>query len=212
MAAAQPLRDTARRFTFEIAAITAGILIALSIDAFVERQRERALVSQARAGISREIADNRQDLERGSKSLEKHMDDLIQALRFADEMLRARKSDVHELNIGVSFPSLNRAAWQTAERTGALGYMDYDEVKEFSELYELQDLVADSQRQLLVRLSGLTAVIAGAGGDPTKASAQDLQVFRSRLLDSIGALTIHRSLAGQLADGYKKREPTSAAP
>ena len=120
----------------------------------------------------------------GSESLEKHMDDLTQALRFADEMLRARKSDVHELNIGFSFPSLNRAAWQTAERTGALGFMDYDEVKEFSELYELQDLVADSQRQLLVRLSGLTAMIAGAGGDPTKASAQDLQVFRSRLLDA----------------------------
>ena len=65
MAAAEPLRDTARRFTFEIAAITAGILIALSIDAVVERQRERALVSQARTAVAREIADNRQDLERG---------------------------------------------------------------------------------------------------------------------------------------------------
>ena len=204
MAAAQPLRDTARRFTFEIAAITAGILIALSIDAVVERQRERALVSQARTAVAREIVDNRQGLERGSASLEKHMNDLLQALRFADEMLRARKSDVRELNIGVSFPSLNRAAWQTAERTGALGLMDYDEVKEFGELYELQDLVADSQRQLLVRLSGLTAMIAGAGGDPTKATAQDLQVFRSRLLDSIGALTIHRSLADSLTKNYQK--------
>ena len=76
-------------------------------------------MSQARTAVAREIADNRQDLERGSQSLEKHLDDLIQALRFADEMLRARKSDVHELNLGFSFPSLNRAAWQTAERTGA---------------------------------------------------------------------------------------------
>ena len=212
MAAAEPLRDTARRFTFEIAAITAGILIALSIDAVVERQRERALVSQARTAVAREIADNRQDLERGFESLERRLDDLTQALRFADEMLRARKSDVHELNFGFSFPSLNRSAWQTAERTGALGLMDYDEVKEFSELYELQDLVTDSQRQMLTRLSGLTAIIAGAGGDPTKATAPDLQVFRSRLLDTIGALAIHRELAGQLAEGYKKREPTSAGP
>jgi hypothetical protein len=210
MAAAEPLRDTARRFTFEIAAITAGILIALSLDSVVERNRERALVGQARTAIAREIADNRQDLERGSKSLEKHMDDLTHALRFADQMLRARKSDIHELNIGFSFPSLNRAAWQTAERTGALSLMDYDEVKELSELYELQDLVADSQRQLLVRVSGLTAII-GAGGDPTKSSPQDLQVFRSRLLDALGGLGVHQQLAGSLADAYKKREPTSSA-
>ena len=210
MATAEPFRHTARRFTFEIAAITAGILIALSIDAVVERQRESALVSQARTAVAREIADNRQDLERGSESIEKHTDDLLQALRFADEMLRARKSEIHELNLGFAFPSLNRAAWQTAERTGALGLMDYDEVKELSELYELQELVTDSQRQLLVRLSGLTAI--AAGGDPTKSSPQDLQVFRSRLLDTIGALSIHRSLARALADGYKKTEPTSAAP
>lgn len=177
MAAAGPLRDTARRFTFEIAAITAGILIALSIDAVVERQRERALVSQARTAVAREIADNRKDLEEASAGLEKNFDDLTQALRFADEMLRARKSDVHELTLGFSFPSLNRAAWQTAERTGALGFMDYDEVKEFSELYELQDLVTDSQRQLLVRLSGLTAMIAGAGGDPRRPAPRICRSF-----------------------------------
>ncbi len=86
--------------------------------------------------------------------------------------------------------------------------MDYDEVKELSELYELQDLVADSQRQLLVRLSGLTAIMGA--GDPTKSSPQDLQVFRSRLLDAIGALAIHRSLAGSLAESYKKSEATSS--
>jgi hypothetical protein len=207
MAAAEPLRDTARRFTFEIAAITAGILIALSIDAVVQRNRERALVQQARAAIAREIADNRKELDGGLKSLDKHVQDLAQGLRLADDLLKDGKSDIHELNLGFSFPSLNRAAWQTAERTGALALMDYDEVKELSELYELQDLVVGSQRQLLERLAGLSAIMgAGEGGDPTRSAAQDLQVFRSRLLDARGAVGVHRSLGVGLADAYRTRE------
>ena len=100
------------------------------------------------------------------------MQDLAQGLRLADDLLKDGTSDVHELNLGFSFPSLNRAAWQTAERTGALALMDYDEVKELSELYELQDLVVGSQRQLLDRLAGLSAIMgAGEGGDPTKSAA-----------------------------------------
>ncbi len=134
MTAKEPLRDTARRFGFEIAAITVGILIALSIDAVVQRNRERALVQQARAAIAREIADNSKDLEGGLKSLDKHVQDLAQGLRLADDLLKDGKSDIHELNLGFSFPSLNRAAWQTAERTGALALMDYDDVKELSEI------------------------------------------------------------------------------
>lgn len=55
--------DTARRFAFEIAAITAGILIALSFDAIGERNRERRLVEDARAAITRELADNRVQLD-----------------------------------------------------------------------------------------------------------------------------------------------------
>jgi hypothetical protein len=173
----------------------------------VQRNRERALVQQARAAIAREIADNSKDLEGGLKSLDKHVQDLAQGLRLADDLLKDGKSDIHELNLGFSFPSLNRAAWQTAERTGALALMDYDDVKELSELYELQDLVVGSQRQLLDRLAGLSAIMgAGEGGDPTKSAAQDLQVFRSRLLDARGAVSVHRSLAAGLADAYRMRE------
>ena len=55
--------------------------------------------------------------------------------------------------------------------------MDDNDVKDLSELYELQELVVGSQRQLLDRLAGLSAIMgAGEGGDPTKSAAQDLKV------------------------------------
>ena len=118
MATSERLRDTARRFTFEIAAITAGILIALSLDAVVERNRERALVRQARVGIAREIADNRQDLDGGLKSLDKHVQDLAQgpaARRRLVEGRYVRHSQAHPRVLG---PQPQPRGVATAKRTG----------------------------------------------------------------------------------------------
>jgi hypothetical protein len=84
--------------------------------------------------------------------------------------------------------------------------MEYSDVKELNELYEMQDLVVDSQRRLVSSLSGLLAVIGGGGGDPTKSRPQDLEAFRARLLDAMGAATVHKSLARALADEYEKAE------
>jgi hypothetical protein len=201
------LQVSARRFAFEITTITVGILIALSVDGIVEWNRERALVREARASITREIADNLKGLEGTFPAFEKHERDLEQALQFANELLQTGKTDVNQLNFALSMPSLNRASWQTAERTGALSYMEYADVKEYNELYELQDVVVESQRALVARLSGLLAFIGGSeGGDPSKSRAQDLEAFRTRVLDAIGAAYIHKSLARSLADEYKKAE------
>jgi hypothetical protein len=42
------------------------------------------------------------------------------------------------------FNSLNDSAWKTARETGALGYMPYDEVQRYADLYMLEGLVNDS--------------------------------------------------------------------
>ena len=45
--------------------------------------------------------------------------------------------------------SLTARAGETAERTGALGYMDFADVEAYAEIYDLQALVVESQRQQL---------------------------------------------------------------
>jgi len=42
------------------------------------------------------------------------------ALQFANELLKTKRTDVHQLELGLNFPTLSSASWQTAERTGAL--------------------------------------------------------------------------------------------
>ena len=112
----------------------------------------------------------------------------------------------------MSTPSLNRASWQTADRTGALGYMEYADVKAYAELYELQDLVTDSQRQLIGRLPSLSALfLMSEGADAMRSRSQDLEALRARLIESLGAVVIHRELAGQLVEGYKRAANVEAS-
>jgi hypothetical protein len=40
----------------------------------------------------------------------------------------------HPVELGLSFPTLRAASWQTADRTGALAHIDYAEVKKYAEL------------------------------------------------------------------------------
>lgn len=205
-----PARHTAREFAFQLATITAGVLIALSIDGVLALYRQRALVREAHAAIAQEIDANLRDLEGTLPALDAHDRHLEQALRFADDLLRTGKTDVHELRFALNFASLNRASWQTAERTGALSYMNYAQVREYSELYDLQALVAESQQRLIGQLANLSAIVfGGEGGDPYRLKPRDLEVFRLRVLDAAGAVAVHKVLARQLADAYKQATSTS---
>jgi hypothetical protein len=42
--------------------------------------------------------------------------------------------------VGVHLSSLSDASWRTAERTGALTYMDYSDVQHYARLYGIQEL------------------------------------------------------------------------
>jgi hypothetical protein len=197
-------RSTLREFGFQLATIIAGILIALWVDSLVEARRERALVRDAHAAIAREIAENLKDLSASLPAFDEHERALRTGLRFADDLRKQGKTDIHALNFGIVMPSLHRASWQSAERTGALGYMAFADVKAYAEIYDLQDLVVADQRLQLNRLSEVTArVLGGENYDPTLMRRGELDTFRSRILDALGSARVHRDLATQLVKRYE---------
>jgi hypothetical protein len=201
----RPFNRTLREFAFQLATIIAGILIALWVDSQVEARRERALVRDAHAAIAREIEENLKALTGLMPSLDEHERALRNGLRFTDDMRQRGKTDVRTLNFGVTFPTLNRASWQTAERTGALGYMAFADVKEYAAIYDLQDIVVTGQRQQFARIADATArMFAGKNGDPALMRQSELEAFRGRILDALGGVTIHKGLVSQLAQAYKE--------
>jgi hypothetical protein len=177
----------------------------LSIDGVLELRRERLLVSEARGSINAELADNLADLEETAPAFEAHENNLQQSIKFVTDILARGKTDLSWPVWRFEMPSLNRASWQTADRTGALGLMGFDTVKQYSEIYELQDLVVASQREQMSRLSGLTIVFAGgnAAHDIAQNPPEDLRIFRARALEAFNAVLIHRALVKELAGDYK---------
>jgi hypothetical protein len=125
---------------------------------------------------------------------------IADALRLTDELLNGRKSDVHTVALGFSVAELSAASWQSAERTGALGHMEYSEVQKYSKVYGLQDLYTEHQRQTLERLA---ATAGFAGADPNLAALKDVETFRQQVLALRADLLVDEQVGRRLADVYR---------
>jgi hypothetical protein len=189
-----------RNFLFQLLTITAGVLIALSIEGMVEWNHHRLLVREAKTTIAREIADNKNALDKHFADLDKTMAGVENALKLADELRATKKSDIRQFELGFHLSSLNDASWRTAEGTGALAHMDYPDVQAYAKLYGVQELYTAQQRKAMDRT--VSALSAMGGGDPHKASPDDLERFRQALLALRGELFVDKQLGESLAKGY----------
>jgi hypothetical protein len=152
--------------------------------------------------VTREITDNKKEVDGILASAAARQNHLDNALHLANELLNSKKSDVRQVNLGTSIAELSSAGWQSAERTGALTHMDYAEVQKYAGLYELQNLFAVQQRQVLGRLASALAVLGA--GDPHMAAPRDLELFRQQVLEQRAGLIIERQLGQGLSEAYGK--------
>ncbi len=193
-------------YAFQFVTVTAGVLIALFIDGLVEQNHNRELVVAARGMLAREVADNLKELQGLPQSVAKSNGDIDNCLKLANDLLSKGKTDIHEVRLGFDLPSLSDASWQSADRTGALGLMDYDEVRKYSELYTLQELFGTQQRKAVDLVATGSALIAPSF-DPTTANKQDVAKLREQLLLLQANLVVTEQLGAQLLEAYQKFQP-----
>lgn len=204
----RPSGDTLRRFVFEIVTITAGILIALWIDDLRETRREQALVRNAHQQLTREIADNLRDVNGTEASREAHQQTFMDGLQALDTQATGKPAAVMA-PLSLNSPSFPRSAWDTAGRTGALALMEYKDVKAYSELYDLQDLVDRAQERYIQRLTEQSAqFLLTIRGERAAASRSDLQAAREQGMALMGAFRTYRELMARL-DMHYERAPKS---
>jgi hypothetical protein len=191
-------------FLVQLLTITAGILIALSLEGIRESMRDRALVREARENIRREIADNKREVDGEIAEMDERGKKIDTALRFATELLKTRHTDIHELQLGLSFPTLSAASWQTAERTGAFAHMDYAEVQKYANVYIMQDFLVQQHRRALDALSAALGILATSeGGDPTKAPPAELERFRQQVVTLRSILFVEEQMTRRASEVYK---------
>ena len=187
----------------QLATITAGILIALSLEGVRESFQHRALVREARENIRREMADNQREVDGELAGVAVGRKRLEAALEWAQARLATKKTEIHELNVNFSLAELSSANWLTAERTGALSLMDYAEVQRYAKVYNMQELYSQQQLQAVEHVAA-TGILFVGFGDPDADPLTEVEVFRDHVRGLIANLAINEQLGHRISELYKK--------
>jgi hypothetical protein len=187
----------------ELLIVTLGVLIALSVDSLRQWREHVALVDEARRNIVEEIRDNAKALDQVLGEIETRRKQIDDAITVADDVLAKRPMRIKQFELGSNVAQISDANWKSAERTGALGYMEYAEVQRYSRLYDLQALFAEHQRR---RIERIALALSAISEDPEKAPTRDIEVFRDRVLVLRGDLLV----VEQIGRGLKQYYTTAA--
>ena len=128
-----------KEFLVHLLAITIGLLIALGLEATVEWVHHRHLARDARENIYQEFRANQQDVQRQLNALPDEDKRLNEILNLVNDAEYGRPHMPAGDFMWTSI-LLRDSAWNAASSTGAIAFMDYDEVKRYSQLYDLQKI------------------------------------------------------------------------
>jgi len=139
-----------KEFFLHLLTVILGILIALSLEGLIEWRHHGSLAEEARSNLTVEIRENRQLLTGGlaaAPDAEQRLKATIETIEAYRKNHRDDRTSKLDWSFGL-FP-LSATAWSTAASTGALGYMDYSEVKAYTRAYVLQEEFLTMQQSTL---------------------------------------------------------------
>jgi hypothetical protein len=194
---------TLKQAVVHLAIVTAGILIAFSFEGIRSWIEHRSLVNEARANLLSEIRDNRKEVAVLVDSLTEvrhdleHASDVARALR---ERTNGAPGDAPTLRFNYRLAQLGTASRTTAEVTGAFGYMDYDEVKRFASVYDLQSAFVRTQDRVVS--GGLSAFAAVQLWDPARTTPGEIEDWTRQIRLTYAAVAAEQQIGGALVRAY----------
>lgn len=129
-------------FLLHIFTITVGLLIATQIESCMEWRHHVRLAEDARTSLHEEIVRNLADMkdaQSGEMKWREQVDGDLKALSKIQDHPNDLEAQHAELAINFRSIDLRDTAWRTAQTTGALAYMPYEEAQRYSEIYGAQD-------------------------------------------------------------------------
>src|SRR5262249_12982971 len=192
-------RDTARH----LAIITAGILIALTLEGIVSWADHRMLVREAVANISEEIRNNKKELDRMLGSLASEQEKLEHADEIAGQLLLHKAPNQVSLALEAHSAELKNAAVTTGQITGAFGYMDYDTVRRYASVYDFQAQFMRLQERQGQNFEAVLAFIPRLAGSypPSLAAVEE---WRGRINIAGAGIFVQEQMGRQLQKRYEE--------
>jgi hypothetical protein len=139
----------------EAASVVFAVLVALAVDGWREDRANEEIARQAIRSIATEIRGNRDELQSARNAN-------MELMRTLEEAAGA--SGLESLDVRFEYSLLAAAAWQTAQVTRAVHFMEFGTVQRIARLYHLQALFEEGQRGMLDLMSGM-AEILGSDAD-----------------------------------------------
>jgi len=159
-------------FLLHLLTITIGLLIALGLEGYAEHWRQRELKKDADTKLRQEIRDNAQELVLVHKANASEQEDLKRIVDFLNARKKNEPYDTRQIRLDFTMGDLKSASWKTAAATGALGFMEYDQVQRYSAVYQLQDKYSALQDQTIDEFLQLQSYVI-YGFDPKKITPVD---------------------------------------
>lgn len=198
--AKRPVRSV-KDVLVEIVMITVGVLIALSFDGIRTWNEHRELVREARANIASELGDNRTELAGELSGMAKTIDRIQHALDVVDRVVKTKSTQDNSVDLGFGLANLQNASRTTAEVTGALALMDYEEVKRYSSVYALQAEFLRMQSETAAQITRAISLVK-VFAEPETATAREIDELTSYLRLAGASLYTQNQIGEGLLKAY----------
>ncbi len=139
----------ARDFFLHLFTITCGLLIALALEDAATALHHRADRREAETKIRQELERNRNTLKQGGPVVLVERDNLLHVIQMLEAASQSKLPQHESMTLNYSDASLDDAAWRTANGTGVLSYMEYDEAEHFADAYKEQAQLEDAEIKTL---------------------------------------------------------------
>jgi hypothetical protein len=183
-------------FLLHLFTITIGLLIALGLEGCVEHWKQTELKKDADAKLRQEILDNSKEIALVRKANASEQANLKRILDYLSARKKNQPYDTSQIRLDFTLGDLKSASWKTAAATGALGFMEYDQVQRYAAVYQLQDKYLALQDQTIDGFLELQSHVI-YGFDPQKITPADAA---SAEVDTRRAL-VHLTAMDQVATG-----------
>lgn len=167
-------------FFLHLFTIAVGLLIAVGIEAAVTQHEHNKLAEEARETMTAEIRHNQETLRdamRGMAEQQKRLQANLAAIRAVQQDPSGPAAENAKLDITYNAVGLDHTAWRTAQATGALGYMPYEDASRFSGIYETAESYEHAEDKLQedeARFLGLIRRYIPSGARMSKEGADAL--------------------------------------
>ncbi len=178
-------------FLLHLFTISVGLLIATQIESCMEWRHHVHLAQEARVELRAEIEHNLRDLkgaQPGLKAWRATIDADLAAMKRIQEHPSDPKAQHATISVSFSGMTLEDTAWRTAQSTGALAYMPYEEAERYSGIYQAQAALLAQQEKPQEDVAGVLGLISKFDwNDKSKITAEQASAIAERL----GQMRLH---------------------